>query len=114
MGSPNLEETAQECGQAPTPSSLEIRLSNPDLRPGDRIYLEDFIIEAFDENGDFIPEVPILVYVLSQGGMLEADPNWNYVEVSSYGHADFFAENYCSDSSFGLGVTESFSLTVTL
>jgi len=59
MGS--LNEEGQECVQASTPSSLDIRLSNPDLRPGDRIYLEDFIIEAFDEVGNFIPEIPVIV-----------------------------------------------------
>ena len=114
MGSVNPEEQEQECSQAPTPASLEIRLSNPDLSPGDRVYLEDFIIEAFDENGDLIPEVPILVYVLSQEGMLEANPNRNYVEVFSYGHADFFAEYYCSESFSRPGIGASFSVMVTL
>ena len=112
-GSLNKEEQIQECSQAPRPSSLEIKLSNPDLRPGDKIYLEDFIIEVFDKNGDFIPEVPVIVYVLSQEGMLETDPNWDYIEVFSYGHADFFAESYCSEPFGRPGISESTSLTVT-
>ena len=47
MGSLNPKQQELECSQAPTPASLAIRLSKPDLRPADRIYLEDFIIEAF-------------------------------------------------------------------
>ena len=113
-GSFDPEAKEQECSQATKPSSLEIRLSNPDLSVGDRIYLDDFIIEAFDDNGNLIPEVPILVYVLSQDGMLETDSNWDYVEIFSYGHADFFAEYYCRESPGMPGVSSSFTLIVTL
>jgi hypothetical protein len=105
---PEVKE--EECSQSPTPSSLEISLSNPDLIPGDRIYLDDFIIEAFDENGNFLPEVPVLVWAMAQEGMLESNSNSDYVEIYSYGSATFAADWYCSEGT--PPVTESFILTI--
>lgn len=103
--------TAQEaCDLAAIPSSLKISLPNTNPRPGDRIYFEDIIIEAYDENGYFLAELPILVKVLSQPDMLMARSDWDYVEVSTSGYATLMVHFYCRKFT---GVIDDIRITVT-
>lgn len=91
-------DTAQDaCDLAAIPSSLKISLPNTTPRLGDKIYLEDISIEAYDENENFLPELPVLVKVLSQPDMLMARSDWDYVEVYAIGYATFMVHFYCSE-----------------
>jgi hypothetical protein len=90
-----VDSLNEACENSRIPAFLDISLGS--LRPviGDRIYFEDIIIEAFDENSEFLSTLPIHVSALSQDGMLKAHQDWDYVEVSSFGHAMLIVNFYC-------------------
>lgn len=92
------ESALEACDDSSIPASLEISLVNASLVIGDKLNFEDILVEAFDENGDFLPAAPVIVSALAQDGMLSAHPDWEYVEVSSYGYATLMVHSYCKQS----------------
>lgn len=91
------ESALEACANSSIPASLKISLVNDSLVIGDKLNFEDILVEAFDESGDFLPSVPVIVSTLSQDGMLSAHPDWEYVEVFSYGFATLMVSTYCAD-----------------
>ena len=89
-------DSGQEaCANSLIPASIEVSLVNPNLVIGERLYFEDIIIEAFNEDGEFLPFLPVIIAAISQDGMLAFQPNWEYVQVSSFGYATLMASFYC-------------------
>ncbi len=76
-------------------SAIAVELGNTTVESGDRIYLEDFLIVAIDDEENLLPEVPVKITVMAQDGMLLSDPQWNYVEINSFGYATFMVQSAC-------------------
>lgn len=90
-----LARNAVDCSAVPVPASIATSLTNPNPDMGERIYLEDFSFVALDTDGNVIPEIPISIVVLAQEGMLLTDPQWDYVEIQSFGFASFMIQASC-------------------
>lgn len=80
----------EACGKAPEVSEIEINYPKEIIKVGDRIQanssddsiVSDFIINAFDEDGNFLPSVPIFVYVNLPVSTLDSGPEVIYRDSS--------------------------------
>ncbi len=108
---PFTEEAAfAACAIAPTPTSLEIDIIEPNLHSEDRIYFNDIIVDAYDEAGNFLMDVPVKIRLLTEEGVLSFESSLGYIEAMGLGNAALEASPYCGNIK---GSHDLLSLTVT-
>jgi hypothetical protein len=106
--------THQEaCEKSPKVSVISLRLPSTRMRVGDKIktnspddsIVSDLVIEAFDEDGNFLPAVPVYVMAVSQGKTIDYDPgilyrdgSMDYWEARSPGKFDIGVSWACPSS----------------
>jgi len=96
--------TAQDaCDKSPKPSDLRISPNPFRMRVGDRIHHSglnvrpsDFVIEAYDEHGMFLPSVPIIVNIIDTNNVTASRSDWDYFEAINEGEAKLTASWLCS------------------
>lgn len=80
----------EECEKSPEVSKITLRLANTTIEVGDRVHsnspddstVSDLVIEAFDDEGNFLPSVPVHVGAGSQGRTIDYDPGVIYKDAS--------------------------------
>lgn len=81
--------TGQEaCAKSPKPAELRIVPNPLQLQVGDRIHrsngdahVSELVIEAYDEDGSFLPSVPIIVNRIDVQSALASRSDWDYLEA---------------------------------
>ncbi len=90
--------TAEDaCASSMIPAGFQVNLFNASLQPGDRIYFEDIIVDAFDDFDQFLPRIPIQIVVMAEAGKLRSRSDWDYVEVEDAGPITLLAQFYCDE-----------------
>jgi len=96
--------TLQEaCEKSAVPAELRV-LPNPlVLKVGDRIHRSnaspsqgELIIEAYGEDGEFIPAVPVIVSTMDVQGVTAARSDWDYFEAIRTGEDDIVVAWPCT------------------
>lgn len=100
---------ADVCDSPVKAAAIRVRLLHPRPDIGERIYFDDFMVEAFDDEGAFLPELAIVVVLLSQPDALLVNANWDYIEVGKPGLSSLMVFPYCQE---GADVAGSVQLTV--
>lgn len=80
----------EACDKPPEVKTIRITVLSTTMYVGDRLYLSlavdsvdsDFIIEAFDVVGNFVPSVPVHVEAYSVGRTIDYDPGIIYKDGS--------------------------------
>lgn len=68
------------------------------LSVGDRIYRNDrtqLVVEAYDEIGQFIAQVPISVSIVSSSDVMTSRSDWDYAEAVAPGRAEIVITFAC-------------------
>jgi hypothetical protein len=75
----------EACDKSPMPAEFRVKPRSIYLKIGDRLYRDDLIIEAYDEDGKFISSVPIVIQILGRDDLLKGGSDRDYVEAVSTG-----------------------------
>lgn len=96
--------TAQEvCAESKLPAVLRVRPSPLEMRIGDRIHRtnvgrnpSELIIEAYGENGEFLPAVPVIVSTVDVQNVTASRADWDYLEAVSEGEDELVVSWACT------------------
>lgn len=100
----------QMCDESPRPVELRV-LPNPIVMSiGDRIHRSnvttresELIIEAYGQDGEFQPQVPITISTTGLHGILDSRSDWDYMEAVATGEDELVVSWIC-DSGDGAPV----------
>lgn len=90
----------EACAHSPVPSRIEVRLARSSLSIGERIHRtssSELIVEAYDEEGRFLPEIPILVDVDAPLDVAGSRADWDYLEARGAGEAKVVVTWLCGN-----------------
>lgn len=71
---------ADACERSPIPTSFEVQLTRSAYAPGDRLYLDELGIYAFDAAGRFLGDVPVQIRILGDPESFVARSNRDFIE----------------------------------
>ena len=85
--------TLQEaCEESAIPAEIRVLPEPLVLKVGERLHRSntspaqsELIIEAYGEDGEFLPAVPVIVSTLDMQNVTESKSNWNYLEATRTG-----------------------------
>lgn len=98
--------TQQEaCAISARPAELRVFPSPLILKVGDRIHRTnvemnpgDLIVEAYAEDGEFLPAVPIIVYTIDRQNVVSARSDWDYLEAMREGEDELVVAWACGSA----------------
>jgi hypothetical protein len=95
--------TAQEaCAKSPVPAEFRILPDPLELNVGDRIHrtnghehASELVIEAYDQDGTFLPSIPIIVNLIDVQKVVASRSDWDYLEAIRAGEDELTVHWAC-------------------
>ena len=87
------------CLASDTPTRFQLHQSAISLKVGDKIYRggrTTLVIEAYGEDGRFLPKVPIELLVIQESDILASRSDWDYLEALNEGTAEILIRGSCT------------------
>lgn len=92
----------EACARSPIPTRIRVALNRPSVSIGERIHrtsASELIIEAYAEDGRFLPRVPLTVNVDAPLDVGKSRADWDYFEATGIGEVKVTATWLCGDVS---------------
>lgn len=93
----------QECEKSQRPVELRVFPNPLRMNVGDRIYRSnieehpgELVVEAYDEGGNFLPAVPIIVTTIDVQKVTGSQSDWDYFEAIGEGEAELVVFWLCA------------------